>query len=406
MTSKNNPVVVGLDIGTTKIYVVIAELSNDDIKILGVGKQSSLGGLKKGIITNVESTVTSIKNAIQEAELMSGYQIKSAYLGIAGSHIKGINSNGLITVKNKEITQEDVTRVIDAAQAINIPSDREIIHVLPQEFIVDEQNGILDPVGMVGMRLQVNVHIVTSSKSHLQNLIKCAARAGINVSDIVLQPIASSESVLTAEEKELGVALVDFGGGTTDLAIYSEGTLKHTAIIGIGGNNLTNDIALGLKTPMSDAERLKIEYGCCFSSFVNKEEAIDVPSVGDRKPRKLPRQILSEILEVRVEEMLNIIDIELIKSGFKEKLASGIVITGGSSLIKGLAEMSDQVFQLPTRIASPKGFIGLTDLVEDPSFATVLGLIIYGARLTDDAKPMDFSFGEKVMDRLKKLFNL
>jgi len=377
MVERPGNIVVGLDIGTTKICAVVGEFNEKSAEIIGVGTYPSVG-LRKGVVVNIDNTVDSIQRAIEDAELMAGREIGSVFIGIAGSHIKGFNSHGVIAVKGQEVSQEDVDRVIDAARAVAIPLDREVIHILPQEYIVDEQGGILDPVGITGVRLEAKVHIVTGAVTAAQNLIKCSNRAGLDVVDIVFQPLASAEAVLTQEEKDLGVALIDFGGGTTDLALFTESAIKHTAVLGLGGNNLTNDIAVGLRTPSKKAEQIKIRNGSCINSLIDKEQMIEVPSVGGRKPRLLSRHILSEILEPRVEEIFTLIDQEIERTELKELLASGVVITGGSALLPGIAEIADQVFQLPTRIGFPQRISGLVDVVNGPMFATAVGLVLYG----------------------------
>jgi cell division protein FtsA len=400
-------VVVGLDIGTTKICAVVGEVRDNSVEIVGVGTHPSVG-LRKGVVVNVESTVNSIRMAMEEAELMAGCEINQVFVGIAGSHIKGFNSHGVIAVKGQEVTQEDIDRVIDAARAVAIPLDREVIHILPQEYVVDDQGGILDPVGMTAVRLEAKVHIVTGAVTAAQNLIKCANRAGLDVVDIVLQPLASSEAVLTQEEKDLGVALVDFGGGTTDLALFAEATIKHTSVLGLGGNNLTNDIAVGLRTPMNEAEKIKVTHGACLSSMVGRDETIEVPSVGGRKSRLLSRHILAEILEPRVEEIFNLIDQEIQRTELKELLTSGVVITGGSALLPGITEIADQVFQLPTRIGYPRRISGLVDVVNGPMFATAVGLVLYG---TDNQPRKKFRIRDgnifhRVTGRMKSWFNI
>jgi cell division protein FtsA len=377
MAERPGDIIVGLDIGTTKICAVVSEFNGKGADIIGVGTYPSVG-LRKGVVVNIDNTVDSIQKAMEEAELMAGCEIGSVLIGIAGGHIKGFNSHGVIAVKGQEVSQEDVDRVIDAARAVAIPLDREVIHILPQEYMVDEQRGILDPVGITGVRLEAKVHIVTGAVTAAQNLIKCANRAGLDVVDIVFQPLASAEAVLTQEEKDLGVALVDFGGGTTDLALFTDGAIKHTAVLGLGGNNLTNDIAVGLRTPVKEAEQIKTHHGSCLSSLVDKDQMIEVPSVGGRKPRLLSRHILSEILEPRVEEIFTLIDQEMERTGLKELLAGGVVITGGSALLPGIAEIADQVFQLPTRIGFPQRISGLVDVVNGPMFATAVGLVLFG----------------------------
>ena len=399
--------IVGLDIGTTKICAVVSELSEKAAEIIGVGTYPSVG-LRKGVVVNIDNTVDSIQRSMEEAELMAGCEIGSVFIGIAGSHIKGFNSHGVIAVKGQEVSQEDVDRVIDAARAVAIPLDREVIHILPQEYIVDEQGGILDPVGITGVRLEAKVHIVTGAVTAAQNLIKCANRAGLDVVDIVFQPLASAEAVLTQEEKDLGVALVDFGGGTTDLALFTESAIKHTAVLGLGGNNLTNDIAVGLRTPSKEAEQIKIGHGSCLNSLVDKDQMIEVPSVGGRKPRLLSRHILSEILEPRVEEIFTLVDQEIERTGLKELLASGVVITGGSALLPGIAEIADQVFQLPTRIGYPQRISGLVDVVSGPMFATAVGLVLYGMEHQPQKKfrIRDGNIFNRVTLRMKSWFKI
>ena len=399
--------IVGLDIGTTKICAVVSELSEKAAEIIGVGTYPSVG-LRKGVVVNIDNTVDSIQRSMEEAELMAGCEIGSVFIGIAGSHIKGFNSHGVIAVKGQEVSQEDVDRVIDAARAVAIPLDREVIHILPQEYIVDEQGGLLDPVGITGVRLEAKVHIVTGAVTAAQNLIKCANRAGLDVVDIVFQPLASAEAVLTQEEKDLGVALVDFGGGTTDLALFTESAIKHTAVLGLGGNNLTNDIAVGLRTPSKEAEQIKIGHGSCLNSLVDKDQMIEVPSVGGRKPRLLSRHILSEILEPRVEEIFTLVDQEIERTGLKELLASGVVITGGSALLPGIAEIADQVFQLPTRIGFPQRISGLVDVVNGPMFATAVGLVLYGMEHQPQRKfrIRDGNIFNRVTLRMKSWFKI
>ena len=400
-------IIVGLDIGTTKICALVGVVGEEGVEVVGVGTHPSVG-LRKGVVVNIESTVNSIQRAIEEAELMAGCEISQVLIGIAGSHIKGFNSHGVIAIKGEEVTEEDIERVIDAAKAVAIPLDRELIHCLPQEYIVDDQSGILDPVGMTGVRLEARVHIVTGAVTAAQNLIKCANRAGLDVEDIVLQPLASAYATLTDEEKDLGVALIDFGGGTTDLAIFTDGTIKHTSVLGLGGNNLTNDIAVGLRTPTTEAEKIKIRFGSCLTSYVKKDEMIEVPSVGGRKPRLLSRHILAEILEPRVEEILTLLDQEIKRTEYKELLASGVVITGGSAWLPGMAEMADQIFDLPTRIGFPKGITGLTDIVNGPQFATAVGLLLYGVQCVPRKKfrIRDGNIFNRVTNRMKSWFRI
>jgi cell division protein FtsA len=379
MSAKRDNLIVGLDIGTTKICAIVGNLTEEGIDIVGIGTSPSRG-LRKGVVINIESTVASIRKAVEEAELMAGCEIKSVYAGIAGGHIKGFNSQGVIAIKNREVGSDDVKRVIDAAKAIAIPMDREVIHILPQEFIIDDQDGIREPLGMSGVRLEAKVHIVTGAVASAQNIIKSCNRAGLDVADIVLEQLASSEAVLSADEKELGVALVDVGGGTTDIAIFVDGAIKHTSVLALGGNHLTNDIAVGLRTPMAEAEKIKQKYGCCMASLVGKEETIEVPSVGGRKPRVLSRQLLSEILEPRVEEIFTLVNREIVKSGFEDLIASGVVITGGSTILEGMPELAEQVFNLPVRRGLPQRIGGLVDVVNSPAFATGVGLVVYGSK--------------------------
>ena len=383
MKADNKDLIVGVDIGTSKVVVAVAEVLPDGrFQLIGLGQANS-EGLRKGVVVNIEATVASIRRAVEEAELMAGCEITTVYTGIAGGHIKGFNSQGIVAVKDKEVREADITRVIDAAKAVAIPMDREVIHVLPQEFIIDDQGGIKEPLGMAGVRLEAKVHIVTGAVSSAQNIVKCANRTGLNVADIVLQPLASSEAVLGEDEKELGVCLVDIGGGTTDIAIFSGGSIAHTAVIALGGNNLTSDIAIGLRTPAHEAERIKQRYGCALASMVDKDETIEVPSVGGRQPRIIGRQILCEILEPRVEEIFQLVHREIQKCGFEDLLASGVVITGGSTLLAGMPELAEEVLGLPVRRGMPRGIGGLVDVVKSPMYATGVGLVVYGARHTD-----------------------
>lgn len=379
MSGKKDNLIVGLDIGTTKICAIVGNVTEDGIDIVGIGTSPSRG-LRKGVVINIESTVASIKKAVEEAELMAGCEIKSVYAGIAGGHIKGFNSQGIIAIKNREVSPDDVKRVIEAAKAIAIPMDREVIHILPQEFIIDDQDGIREPLGMSGVRLEAKVHIVTGAVASAQNIVKSCNRAGLDVADIVLEQLASSEAVLSPEEKELGVALVDIGGGTTDIAIFVDGAIKHTSVLSLGGHQMTNDIAVGLRTPMAEAEKIKQKYGCCLASMIGKDETIEVPSVGGRKPRVLSRQLLAEILEPRVEEIFSLVNREIVKSGFEDMIASGVVITGGSTILEGMPELAEQVFNLPVRRGLPQEIGGLVDVVNSPVYATGVGLVVYGSK--------------------------
>ena len=394
--ASNKQIIVGLDVGTTKICAVVGEVSGSEINIIGIGTHPSIG-LRKGVVVNIESTVESIKKAVEEAELMAGCEISSVYAGIAGGHITGFNSRGIIAIKGPEITQNDVDRVIDAARAVAIPMDREVIHVLPQEFVVDEQTGIQNPVGMAGVRLEAKIHIVTGAVTSAHNIVKCANRSGLDVCDIVLESLASGEAVLTNEEKELGAGLIDFGGGTTDLAIFSRNNIRHTFVLALGGNNLTNDIAVGLRAPLGEAEKIKKQYGSCVSQEIDGDETIEVPGMGGRKPKKLPRQILGEILEPRMEEIFSLLNREIHKAEMENLIASGMVITGGSALLEGTIEIAESVFSVPTRLGRPRGITGLVDVVNNPMFATGVGLVIYGAK-NQTAK--------KFRIRDKNIFNL
>ncbi len=384
--AKRDHIIVGLDVGTTKICAIVGEVSSGalpgerpHVKIIGIGTHPSRG-LRKGVVVNVESTIESIKKAVEEAELMAGVEINSVYTGIAGSHIKGFNSRGVIAIKNREVTAADVKRVVEAAKAVAIPMDREILHVLPRGFAVDDQEGIKDPIGMFGTRLEVEVHIITGAVTSAQNIVRSINRAGLEVVDLILQPLASSEAVLTPEERELGVAMVDIGGGTTDLATIVDNSVWHTAVLGIGGNHVTNDIAVGLRTPAYEAEKIKIRYGCASTSMVRDNETIEVPSMGGRPPRVLSRQLLSEIIEPRAEEIFSLVAQDLRKMGYDERVAAGVVITGGTSILDGMAELAERVMDLPVRRGAPTDVGGLVDIVNSPMYATGVGLILYGAK--------------------------
>ncbi|MBC8460594.1 MAG: cell division protein FtsA [Deltaproteobacteria bacterium] len=399
-------IIVGLDIGTTKICAVVGEAQPDGVEIIGMGSHPS-EGLRKGVVINIDNTVNSIKEAIEEAETMAGCEISSVYAGIAGGHIKGFNSHGVIGLREKEVKKKDVDRVIEAAKAVAIPMDREVIHTLVQEFIVDDQDGILDPLGMSGVRLEAKIHIVTGAVTSAQNIIKCANRAGLDVHDIILQSLASSEAVLSKEERNLGAALIDFGGGTTDIAVFSRGSIKHTWVLSLGGDNLTYDIAIGLRTPKLEAEKIKIKYGCGLSALINKDETIEVPDVGGRKPRVLSRQILGEILEPRVEEIFYLIYRELMQSGYEDMMNSGVVVTGGSAELPGVPEMAEQIFNTPARVGYPQGISGLVEIVNKPMYATAVGLVLYGAKTGKKGKKFrirDNNIFHSVMDRMKKWF--
>jgi cell division protein FtsA len=376
--------IVGLDIGTTKVVCLVGEVHHGatgeetKIDIIGFG-QSPSAGLRKGVVINIDATVDAIRKAVKEAENMAGIKIHSAYVGIAGTHIKSFNSSGVVAVKDKEISAQDVQRVIEAAQAIVIPQDREVLHVIPQEFIIDDQDGIRDPIGMNGVRLEAKVHIVTGAISTAQNLVKCANRAGIQVTKLCLQPIASSAAVLSSDEKELGVALVDIGGGTTDIAIFREGALLYTSVLPVGGVHITNDISVGVRASIDAAEKIKVNHGCALAALVKDDETIEVPAVGEGKPRVVSRKILSEIIEPRVEEIFSLIQAEITKSGYADLLAAGMVFTGGTTLLQGMIELGDFFFEIPLKRGAPIRLGGLKEVVNSPKFSTAVGLLKYGA---------------------------
>jgi len=399
---------VGLDVGTSKVCAIVGEIVEDNgLDIVGIGVAESRG-IRRGVIVNLEAAVDSIKKAIEEAELMAGVEIDSVHLSIAGPHIKGFNSRGVIAVagKSREITRDDVRRAIDAAKAVSLPAGREILHVLPQDFVVDEQDGIGAPVGMTGARLEVNVHIVTSSSTATQNIVSCVNRAGVGVIDTVIEQIAAAEAVLTPDEKELGVALVDIGGGTTDIAIYERGSLWHTAVIGVGGDHFTSDIAVGLRMPIPDAEKLKRKCGCALSAMVDEDETMEVASVGGRRPRVMARRILSEILQPRAEEIFHLVWDEIRRAGYEKSLNSGIVLTGGGSILEGMPEIAEQIFDLPIRRGLPTGIGGLADHVASPAYATPVGLVLYAQRhqVVEAVRTVGAGAFSRVAGRLKGLF--
>jgi cell division protein FtsA len=398
----------GLDVGTSKIAAIIAEAMDDgELEIIGIGVADSKG-IKRGVVVNLEAAVESIKKAIEEAELMAGVEVDSVHLAVSGPHIKGFNSRGVIAVagKNREITRDDVRRAIDAAKAVALPNGREILHVLPQDFVVDEQDGIGAPVGMTGARLEVNVHIVTGSASSTQNIVACVNRAGMDVIEMVIEQLAAAEAVLTDDEKDLGVALVDIGGGTTDLAIFERGSLWHTAVIPVGGDHFTNDIAVGLRTPIPDAEKVKRKCGCALSAMVDEDETIEVASVGGRRPRIMARRILSEILQPRAEEIFHLVWDEIRRAGYEKALNSGIVLTGGGAILEGMPEIGEQIFDLPIRRGAPAGVGGLADHVNSSTFATSVGLTLYGHRNQVIEAPRLVGVGAlgRVAGRLRGLF--
>lgn len=379
MTKKGDQnLIVALDIGTSKVVTIVGEINHEnEIEIIGIGSHPSRG-LKKGVVVNIESTVESIQRAVEEAELMAGCQIHSVFAGIAGSHIRSLNSHGIVAIRDKEVSGSDVERVIDAARAVAIPADQKILHVLPQEFIIDQQDGIREPVGMSGVRLEAKVHLVTGAVSAAQNIIKCVRRCDLDVDDVILEQLASSHSVLSDDEKELGVCLVDIGGGTTDIAIFTEGAIRHTAVIPIAGDQVTNDIAVALRTPTQYAEDIKIKYACALTQLANADETIEVPGIGDRPPRRLARQTLAEVVEPRYEELFTLIQAELRRSGFEEICAAGIVLTGGTSKMEGVIDLAEEIFHMPVRLGMPQGVYGLVDVVRNPIYATGVGLLLFG----------------------------
>lgn len=406
MKKNNRNLVVGLDIGTSKVCAIVAEIGIDGaIEIIGIGSHPSRG-LKKGVVVNIESTVQSIQRAVEEAELMAGCQIHSVYAGIAGSHIRSLNSHGIVAIRDKEVSSSDVDRVIDAAGAVAIPADQKVLHILPQEFIIDNQEGIREPVGMSGVRLEARVHMVTGAVSAAQNIIKCVRRCGLEVDDVILEQLGSSESVLMDDEKDLGVCLVDIGGGTTDIAVFSDGAIRHTAVIPIAGDQVTNDIAVALRTPTHNAEEIKIKYACALAQLATPDETIEVPSVGDRPPRRLARQTLAEVVEPRYEELMTLVQSELRRSGFEDLCAAGMVLTGGSSKMEGLVELAEEILHMPVRLGSPHGITGLGEVVRNPIYSTGVGLLLFGHRNASTRSIESVTDGgvKVVWDRMKSWF--
>ena len=378
MSRRNDKnLLVGLDIGTSKIAALVGELKDDDqIEIIGVGTSPSRG-LKRGVVVDIESTVASIQRAVEEAELMAGCEIHSVHAGIAGSHIRSLNSHGTTPIKDREVSQADVDRVLDSARAVAIPADQQLLHILPQEYIIDDQEGIREPIGMCGVRLEARVHMVTGAVSAAQNILKCIRRCGLEVDDLVLEQLSASYSVLGEDEKELGVCLVDIGGGTTDMAVFTDGAIRHTAVIPIAGDQVTNDIAVALRTPTQHAEQIKILHACALTQLAGGGETIEVPSIGDRPPRRLSRQTLAEVVEPRYEELLTLLRNELRRSGFEDLVAGGVVLTGGSAKMKGLIELAEEVFHMPVRLGTPQYVIGMDEVMRNPVYATGVGLLIY-----------------------------
>ena len=403
--AEHNKMIVGLDIGTSKVVAIVGELTPDgNIEVVGVGCHQSRG-LKKGVVVNIESTVQSIQRAVEEAELMAGCQIHSVYAGIAGSHIQSMNSHGIVAIRDREVVQADLDRVIDAAQAVAIPADQRILHILPQEYIIDDQEGVKEPVGMAGVRLEAKVHLVTCAVNAAQNIEKCVRRCELEVDDIILEQLASSHSALTEDEKELGVCLVDIGGGTTDIAIFTDGSIRHTAVIPIAGDQVTNDIAMALRTPTQNAEEIKIKYACALTQLAKADETINVPSVGDRPPRSLSRQALAEVVEPRYDELFSLVQAELRRSGFEDLIAAGVVLTGGTAKMEGVVELAEEIFHMPVRLAPPQGVTGLTDVVTNPIFSTAVGLLMYGVKQHEkNSRGQDEVYTGSVVKRVQEWF--
>ena len=396
----DNHLIIGLDIGTSKVAVLVGEVNDEQkIEVIGFGSHPSRG-LKKGVVVNIEATVQSIQRAIEEAELMAGCEIHSAYTGIAGSHVRSLNSHGIVAIRDKEVVQSDIERVIDAAKAVAIPADQKIIHILPQEFIIDNQDGIREPIGMSGVRLEAKVHIVTGGVSSAQNIVKCVERCGLQVGDIILEQLASSYAVLTEDEKELGVCMVDIGGGTTDIAIFTDGAIRHTAVIPIAGDQVTNDIAMALRTPSESAESIKIKHSCAIPEMVKADERVEVKGVASRPIRHISRKALAEVVSARYEELFTLVQAELRRSGFEDLVASGIVLTGGASMAQGALELADSVFQMPVRLGMPQHVLGLPDVLTQTSYATGVGLLLYGYQQQSEGHP-----GLLVSDRVKGVWS-
>ncbi len=405
MSKENKNLVVGLDIGTSKVVAVVAELLPDNrLNIIGMGGHESKG-LKKGVVVNIEATVSAIQRALEEAELMADCKIARVFTGIAGSHIKSFNSRGMVAIKDREVSALDVQRVIETARALPIPTDQQILHILTQQFIVDGQDGVREPLGMSGVRLEVEVHIVTGAVSAAQNIVKCVRRCGLEVNDLILQPLASSIAVLTEDERELGVCLVDIGGGTTDIAIFREGAIRHTAVIPIAGDQITNDIAMALRTPTAEAEEIKIRNGCALRQLADPDELVEVPGIGDRGSRQLSRQTLAEVIEPRVEELYSLIQKVLRESGYEELLSSGLVLTGGSSVMRGMVELGEEIFHMPVRLGTPRYVGGLAEVVKHPRYATAIGLLLEGQSQTQRGiQALQGASFRQVLSRMREWF--
>lgn len=404
--ANDNKLIVGLDIGTSKVVAIVGEISaNGQLDIIGIGTHRSTG-LKKGVVVNIESTVQSIQRAIEEAELMAGCEIHSVYAGIAGSHISSLNSHGIVAIKDREVMSQDIDRVIDAAQAVAIPADQQVLHILPQEYLIDNQEGVKEPLGMSGVRLEAKVHLITCAVNAAQNIEKCIRRCGLEVEDIILEQLASSYSVLTDDERELGVCLVDIGGGTTDIAVFTDGSIRHTGVIPIAGDQVTNDIAMALRTPTMHAEEIKIKYACALAKLTSSEETIQVPSVGDRPSRSLSRQALAEVVEPRYDELFTLVQAELRRSGYEDLVAAGVVLTGGTSKMEGVTELAEEIFHMPVRVGSPQNVKGLVDIVFNPIYATGVGLLLYGVKQQSSNGLTNSRHGgrENLISKIKRWF--
>ncbi len=405
--ARKDDLIVGLDIGTTKICAIVAERTETGVDVVGIGTHPSKG-LRKGVVVDIDATVESIKHAVEEAELMADCEISSVYAGIAGGHIDGLNSHGVVAVKDREVSDNDVRRVIDAAKAVAIPMDREVIHVIPQEFIIDDQDGIREPLGMSGVRLEAKIHIVTAAVTSAQNIVKCANKAGLNVVDIVLEPLASAEAVLAGDERDLGVCLIDIGGGTTDIAVFSEGSIKHTSVLSLGGYHITNDIAVGLRTPFDEAERIKKRFGVASARYLGADDVLTVPSVGGRRPREVSRKILCEIIEPRIDEILSLARQELVRAGLEDRIPSGVVLTGGASALTGATDLAEEIFESPVRQGQPTHVGGLQDVVRSPMYATGVGLVLFGhariGRHPSRFRIRDDSIFRRVKQRMRDWF--
>ena len=397
--------IVGLDIGTSKVVAIVGQINDDGgLHVVGIGGHKSRG-LKKGTVVNIESTVESIQRAVEEAELMAGCQIQSVYAGIAGSHIRSMNSHGIVAIRDREVMRQDIERVIDAAQAVAIPADQKVLHILPQEYIIDSQEGVKEPMGMSGVRLEAKVHLVTCAINAVQNIEKCIKRCGLDTDEIILEQLASSYSVLTEDERELGVCLVDIGGGTSDIAVFTDGAIRHTGVIPIAGDQVTNDIAMALRTPTENADDIKIKYACALTQLASSEETIKVPSVGDRAARELSRQALAEVVEPRYDELFNLVQAELRRSGFENLLAAGVVLTGGTSKMEGVIELAEEIFHAPVRVGTPHSVTGLSDIVENPIYSTGVGLLQYGLKQHQDEDPgLNRETQNQIMGKMKNWF--